>query len=147
VLKVDQKRHLVLKSVHPSPLSAARGYFTCGHFRAANEWLAERYGVAGRVDWSLVEGGSVFEGEAEEKKEGEKEKEEVEDVKTKGEDGKEGKIDGEVVEEGVVKKVEATAAVGGDAENKEKVKETVVKTKAATKAEDGDENSAPEVEA
>ncbi|KAH6650262.1 uracil-DNA glycosylase-like protein [Chaetomium tenue] len=140
VLKVDQKKHLVLKSVHPSPLSAARGYFTCGHFKEANGWLAERYGAGGRVDWSLVEGASVFEGEGEkvveEKKEGEAE-------------GEKGKAEGEVVEEGVVKKVEAvaTAGVGADAENKESVKETVVETKGAAKAENGDENAAPEVEA
>ena len=62
VLKVDAGRHLVLKSVHPSPLSAARGFFSCGHFKKANEWLGGRYGAAGRVDWALVEGGSVFEG-------------------------------------------------------------------------------------
>ncbi|KAK4648305.1 uracil DNA glycosylase [Podospora bellae-mahoneyi] len=61
VLKVDQKRHLVLKSVHPSPLSASRGFFQCGHFRKANEWLGERYGLKGRVDWALNEGESVLE--------------------------------------------------------------------------------------
>lgn len=60
VVKVDQKRHLVLKSVHPSPLSAARGFFTCGHFRKANEWLSQRYGEEGMVDWALVEGTTVF---------------------------------------------------------------------------------------
>ncbi|KAK4197869.1 putative uracil-DNA glycosylase [Triangularia verruculosa] len=61
VLKVDQKRHLVLKSVHPSPLSASRGFFQCGHFRKANEWLGDRYGLQGRVDWALIEGESVLE--------------------------------------------------------------------------------------
>ncbi|KAL1839518.1 hypothetical protein VTJ49DRAFT_1420 [Mycothermus thermophilus] len=60
VQKVDAKRHLVLKSVHPSPLSASRGFFTCGHFRKANDWLEERYGSEGRVDWSLVPGRSIF---------------------------------------------------------------------------------------
>lgn len=54
VLKIDQTRHLVLKSVHPSPLSASRGFFDCGHFRKANEWLSVRYGfVGGEIDWSL----------------------------------------------------------------------------------------------
>ncbi|KAI3398846.1 hypothetical protein diail_8355 [Diaporthe ilicicola] len=53
VVKVDKKRHLVLTSVHPSPLSAARGYFTCGHFKKANEWLLTRYGEKGEIDWSL----------------------------------------------------------------------------------------------
>ena len=53
VLKVDAKRHLVLKSVHPSPLSAARGFFDCGHFRKANDWLATRYGAGSEIDWDL----------------------------------------------------------------------------------------------
>ena len=37
VQKVDKSRHLILQSVHPSPLSASRGFFDCGHFKAANE--------------------------------------------------------------------------------------------------------------
>ncbi len=59
VLKVDAKRHLVLKSVHPSPLSAARGFFTCAHFRLANEWLVNRYGEDGEIDWALTEGNTT----------------------------------------------------------------------------------------
>ena len=31
--------HLVLESAHPSPLSAYRGFFGCGHFRKANQVL------------------------------------------------------------------------------------------------------------
>ncbi len=31
--------HLILESAHPSPLSAYRGFFGCGHFRKANEFL------------------------------------------------------------------------------------------------------------
>ncbi|KAJ9659795.1 uracil DNA glycosylase [Coniosporium apollinis] len=46
-------KHLVLKSVHPSPLSAARGFFDCGHFKKANEWLVEKYGPDGAIDWNL----------------------------------------------------------------------------------------------
>jgi uracil-DNA glycosylase len=57
VAKVDTKRHLVLKSVHPSPLSASRGFFDCGHFRKANEWLLTRYGPDGEIDWNLNAGG------------------------------------------------------------------------------------------
>ncbi|KAI1209732.1 uracil-DNA glycosylase [Annulohypoxylon truncatum] len=53
VAKVDGKRHLVLKSVHPSPLSASRGFFDCGHFKATNEWLALRYGESEVIDWGL----------------------------------------------------------------------------------------------
>lgn len=62
VMKIDTKRHLVLKAVHPSPLSAARGFFTCHHFKLANDWLEERYGKEkGPIDWALIEGDSVFE--------------------------------------------------------------------------------------
>lgn len=53
VIKVDAKRHLVLKSVHPSPLSASRGFFECGHFKKANEWLASKYGDDAVISWDL----------------------------------------------------------------------------------------------
>ncbi|KAB8343202.1 hypothetical protein FH972_022792 [Carpinus fangiana] len=46
-------KHLVLEAVHPSPLSASRGFFDCGHFKKTNKWLRERYGDEGPVDWSL----------------------------------------------------------------------------------------------
>ncbi|EGP83672.1 unnamed protein product [Zymoseptoria tritici ST99CH_1A5] len=46
-------KHLVLKSVHPSPLSAHKGFMDCGHFKKANEWLVERYGEDGAIDWNL----------------------------------------------------------------------------------------------
>jgi uracil-DNA glycosylase len=39
---IDPSRHLVLKTVHPSPLSAHRGFFGCSHFSKCNEWLKER---------------------------------------------------------------------------------------------------------
>ena len=48
---IDPGRHCVLKSVHPSPLSAHRGFIGCGHFSAANQYL-EAHGVA-PIDWSL----------------------------------------------------------------------------------------------
>lgn len=41
-LVIDEKKHLVLKAVHPSPLSAYRGFFGCGHFRKANEYLTQQ---------------------------------------------------------------------------------------------------------
>lgn len=53
VQKVDKTRHMVLTSVHPSPLSASRGFFDCGHFKKANEWLVKRYGEEGEIDWAL----------------------------------------------------------------------------------------------
>ena len=36
---VDATKNLVLKSAHPSPLSAYRGFFGCGHFRKCNDYL------------------------------------------------------------------------------------------------------------
>ncbi len=50
---VDAKRHLVLKSVHPSPLSAHNGFFGNHHFSKANAFLEAQ----GRepVDWRLPE--------------------------------------------------------------------------------------------
>lgn len=38
---IDRRRHLVLECAHPSPLSAYRGFFGCGHFKKADEYLAE----------------------------------------------------------------------------------------------------------
>jgi uracil-DNA glycosylase len=39
---IDPSRHLVLKTVHPSPLSASRGFFGCSHFSRCNSFLASR---------------------------------------------------------------------------------------------------------
>lgn len=36
----DPNNNLILKSVHPSPLSSYRGFFGCRHFSKANEYLA-----------------------------------------------------------------------------------------------------------
>ncbi len=36
---IDSSKHLVLKTVHPSPLSAYRGFIGCGHFSLANTYL------------------------------------------------------------------------------------------------------------
>lgn len=60
VANVDSSRHLVLKTVHPSPLSASNGFFTAGHFKKANEWLVTRYGAGSEVDWALVPGQTLF---------------------------------------------------------------------------------------
>jgi uracil-DNA glycosylase len=48
---IDPARHHVLQSVHPSPLSAHRGFLGCGHFSAANQYL-QAQGLA-PIDWSL----------------------------------------------------------------------------------------------
>ncbi|MDE6352363.1 MAG: uracil-DNA glycosylase [Muribaculaceae bacterium] len=36
---IDESKHLVLTSVHPSPLSAYRGFLGCRHFSKANQYL------------------------------------------------------------------------------------------------------------
>ena len=45
----DPRKNLILKSVHPSPLSVYRGFFGCKHFSQANEYLRN----IGRepIDW------------------------------------------------------------------------------------------------
>ena len=49
--RVDASRHLVLKAPHPSPMSAHQGFFGCGHFRFANEYLIEHQ--LSPIDWQL----------------------------------------------------------------------------------------------
>ena len=48
---IDARRHCVLRAPHPSPLSAHRGFMGCGHFSAANRWLAGRR--LAPIDWTL----------------------------------------------------------------------------------------------
>ncbi|MBQ3105554.1 MAG: uracil-DNA glycosylase [Lachnospiraceae bacterium] len=43
--------HLVLKAPHPSPLSAYRGFFGCGHFSRANTFLQDK-GLE-PIDWQI----------------------------------------------------------------------------------------------
>ncbi|KAF7294722.1 Uracil-DNA glycosylase [Mycena indigotica] len=54
LIGVDESRHLVLRSAHPSPLSAHRGFLGNGHFQSANEWLQEKHGQAGTIDWEML---------------------------------------------------------------------------------------------
>lgn len=44
-------QHLVLAAPHPSPLSAYHGFFGCGHFQKANEFLSAN-GMT-PVDWQI----------------------------------------------------------------------------------------------
>ncbi|MPM01588.1 Uracil-DNA glycosylase [bioreactor metagenome] len=46
---IDQTKHLVLKSVHPSPLSAHRGFFGNHHFSQANNYLIAQGKLP--IDW------------------------------------------------------------------------------------------------
>ena len=46
---INKKKHLVLESAHPSPLSAYNGFFGNNHFRQCNDWL-ESQGLK-PIDW------------------------------------------------------------------------------------------------
>ena len=54
---IDTRKHCVLRAPHPSPLSAHRGFIGCGHFSAANRWLAGRHIAA--IEWALPERAEV----------------------------------------------------------------------------------------
>lgn len=49
---IDNPKHLVLQCAHPSPLSAYNGFFGCGHFIKANEFLKSN-GME-PIDWRIV---------------------------------------------------------------------------------------------
>lgn len=49
---VDAKRHCILKTVHPSPLSAMRGFIGCKHFSKTNDFLTSK-GLP-PIDWNIV---------------------------------------------------------------------------------------------
>ena len=46
---IDEKKHLVLKAAHPSPLSAHQGFLGCRHFSEANQYLVKN-GID-PIDW------------------------------------------------------------------------------------------------
>ena len=48
---IDTQKHCVLKSPHPSPLSAHRGFLGNKHFSKANQWLESNTLPA--IDWNL----------------------------------------------------------------------------------------------
>ena len=48
---ITNPRHKILTAAHPSPLSASRGFFGCGHFKAANRML-EAMGKKS-IDWQI----------------------------------------------------------------------------------------------
>lgn len=48
---ITNPKHLVLQCAHPSPLSAHNGFFGCGHFVKANEFLKSR-GIE-PIDWRI----------------------------------------------------------------------------------------------
>jgi uracil-DNA glycosylase len=60
VAKLNQNlsNFLVLKTVHPSPLSASRGFFVLEVFKKCNEWLQTQ--GKQKIDWGLFEGNVVM---------------------------------------------------------------------------------------
>ena len=48
---LNNPKHLILEAPHPSPLSAYRGFFGCGHFRKTNEFLMNS-GLT-PIDWQI----------------------------------------------------------------------------------------------
>ena len=48
---LNNPKHLILTAPHPSPLSAYRGFFGCGHFKECNEFL-KKNGL-GEIDWQI----------------------------------------------------------------------------------------------
>ncbi len=48
---ITNNKHLILETVHPSPLSAYNGFFGCQHFSKANEFLKDN-GLSS-INWEL----------------------------------------------------------------------------------------------
>lgn len=49
--RIDGGKHSILKTVHPSPLSAHRGFLGCGHFTQCNQILRQQGDAA--IDWQV----------------------------------------------------------------------------------------------
>ena len=54
---LDNPKHLILKAPHPSPLSASRGFFGCGHFVRCNEFLTAN-GIR-PINWQIPDIGNI----------------------------------------------------------------------------------------
>lgn len=52
VTLIDAQKHLILTTVHPSPLSVYRGFFGCRHFSQTNAFL-QQHGEK-PIDWKLI---------------------------------------------------------------------------------------------
>ncbi|KAG2180816.1 hypothetical protein INT43_008395 [Umbelopsis isabellina] len=50
--RINKNKHLVLKAVHPSPLSAHRGFMDCKHFALANKYLREH--AKEEINWNCL---------------------------------------------------------------------------------------------
>ncbi len=48
---ITSSRHFILSAAHPSPLSASRGFFGCGHFKKVNNMLKAMNRA--EIDWQI----------------------------------------------------------------------------------------------
>ncbi len=48
---ITNPKHMMLETVHPSPLSAYNGFFGCGHFKKANQFLEANGSTP--IDWQI----------------------------------------------------------------------------------------------
>lgn len=48
---IDQNKHFIIQSAHPSPLSAHRGFFGSRPFSRTNDWLV-KHGIE-PIDWTI----------------------------------------------------------------------------------------------
>jgi uracil-DNA glycosylase len=60
--QIDRQKHCVLESVHPSPLSAYRGFLGCQHFSKTNEYLVSKGKTP--IQWALEPIEAVQSGQA-----------------------------------------------------------------------------------
>lgn len=51
IAEINDRDHLVLRTSHPSPLSAHRGFIGCNHFNKANAYLIKH--KIEPIDWSI----------------------------------------------------------------------------------------------
>jgi uracil-DNA glycosylase len=49
---IDETKHLLLKAAHPSPFSADKGFYGCGHFSKINDYLVQQGKQP--IDWHLL---------------------------------------------------------------------------------------------
>ncbi|MGL5376941.1 MAG: uracil-DNA glycosylase [Cetobacterium sp.] len=48
---ITNPKHIILEGVHPSPLSASRGFFGCNHFKEINKNLNDIYKI--KINWNI----------------------------------------------------------------------------------------------
>ena len=51
-LNNSKRQHLILRSTHPSPLSAYNGFMGSGHFSKISDFVKQNYGI--EIDWNLT---------------------------------------------------------------------------------------------